>query len=154
VQHYASLLSPFYLLSSSTPLILPPLLPFFFLHPLHSLSSTHSHPSTPLALPLSIHLSQTALADATEQQVPGVLCCGVPGAGGVDALFALVIYAPSGDSGGGSGLLPPVDTRLAVERMWSVWSDSAPGRPAVCPLRLGAGEGAASGINAHEDMAW
>jgi len=36
---------------------------------------------------------QSAIADATEA-LPGVLCAGVPGAGGSDALFALYIQSP------------------------------------------------------------
>lgn len=37
---------------------------------------------------------QTRIADATEQ-LAGVICAGVPGAGGCDALFALYIRLPS-----------------------------------------------------------
>lgn len=36
---------------------------------------------------------QTEIADASEA-LPGVLCAGVPGAGGCDALFALYIQSP------------------------------------------------------------
>merc|ERR1712216_124795 len=49
--------------------------------------------------------SQTDLADFTET-LPGVLCCGVPGAGGVDAVFAIVLSH---------------EHRLQVEKMWSKW---------------------------------
>ena len=60
--------------------------------------------------------SQTALSDATDA-IPGVLCAGVPGAGGVDAIFCIVSHAARG----------------AVELLWSQWHGSA-----VCPLLLDA----------------
>lgn len=58
--------------------------------------------------------SQTALSDATDA-IPGVLCAGVPGAGGVDAIFCIVNEA----------------AREAVEMLWSQWPAAA-----VCPLLL------------------
>ena len=58
--------------------------------------------------------SQTALSDATDE-IPGVLCAGVPGAGGVDAIFCIVNK----------------EARGAVEILWSNWPTMA-----VCPLLL------------------
>ncbi|ETV68572.1 phosphomevalonate kinase [Aphanomyces astaci] len=49
---------------------------------------------------------QTALIDAT-MAVPGVLFAGVPGAGGNDAIFAIVLH---------------VDVLDAVEAFWSTWT--------------------------------
>lgn len=63
---------------------------------------------------------QTALADAT-QELPGVLCAGVPGAGGVDAIFAIVMNAQA---------------RERVEELWGSWSSHQEGNPMVCPLLL------------------
>jgi phosphomevalonate kinase len=66
---------------------------------------------------------QTALVDATEA-VTGVLCAGVPGAGGVDAIYALVLSA---------------DARKAVERVWGSWEDTFDSESKlqfVCPLTL------------------
>jgi len=76
---------------------------------------------------------QSRLCDATEK-LPGVLCAGVPGAGGVDAVFAIV--------------LSPV-ARMAVERLWSKWhtqedrplpltiaAHAAAQNTTVCPLLL------------------
>jgi len=66
---------------------------------------------------------QTALVDATEN-VTGVLCAGVPGAGGVDAIYALILSP---------------DSRKAVEKVWGNWEDtSASGSKLqfVCPLTL------------------
>ncbi|KAG5183660.1 Phosphomevalonate kinase [Tribonema minus] len=77
---------------------------------------------------------QTALANATAA-LPGVLCSGVPGAGGVDAIYAIVVH-PSAAS--------------AVQDLWASWQTvSSTGttdaqRPAVCPLLLRA-TGAALG---------
>ena len=56
---------------------------------------------------------QTALADATAR-VPGVLAAGVPGAGGNDALFAIV--AEPGGGGGSDGA-----SAAAVEAAWLAW---------------------------------
>ena len=69
---------------------------------------------------------QTVLADATER-VPGVLCAGVPGAGGVDAIFAVTLSKT---------------TRDRVEDMWSQWSRGS----AVCPLLLSADSGDIVGV--------
>jgi phosphomevalonate kinase len=64
--------------------------------------------------------SQTQLCDETEK-LPGVLCCGVPGAGGVDAVFAIVLCPAA---------------RIGVEKMWSGWAQSSGSGTAVCPLLL------------------
>lgn len=58
--------------------------------------------------------SQTVLSNSTDD-IPGVLCAGVPGAGGVDAIFCIV----------------HVKARNAVESLWSQWSHTT-----VCPLLL------------------
>ena len=67
--------------------------------------------------------SQTALADRTES-LGGVLCAGVPGAGGNDAIYAIVLSAAARDN---------------VERVWSSWETSMRGRQhgtVVCPLTV------------------
>ncbi len=61
---------------------------------------------------------QTLLADKTEE-IPGVLCAGVPGAGGYDAMFVLHLGTRS---------------RHQVEELWASWSDSHGTK--VCPLAL------------------
>jgi hypothetical protein len=87
---------------------------------------------------------QTRLADATES-LPGVLCAGVPGAGGEDAIYALVIL-PEG--------------RDTVEQMWSTWEGGEGegekrverNRSRVCPLMLSSEEkeGGGRGIRREE----
>lgn len=77
---------------------------------------------------------QTALADDTEA-LAGVLCAGVPGAGGVDAIFAITLSARA---------------REGVERMWSQ-RDNCGGF--VCPLMLAASS-EKSGICFEKDMSW
>lgn len=62
---------------------------------------------------------QTDLIDATED-IQGVLCGGVPGAGGRDAVYCLT-YSPQ--------------ARDSVERLWSTWGERGD-RPQVCPLTL------------------
>jgi phosphomevalonate kinase len=64
---------------------------------------------------------QTELLNATED-IAGVLCSGVPGAGGVDAVFAIVLSH---------------EARDRVEKLWSTW-DGTQGRPSVCALPLSA----------------
>ena len=67
--------------------------------------------------------SQTALVDRTES-LGGVLCAGVPGAGGNDAIFAIVLSSAARDN---------------VERVWSSWETSMRGRQhgtVVCPLTV------------------
>lgn len=63
---------------------------------------------------------QTRLADATAA-IPGVLCAGVPGAGGVDAIFCLVLTGAARDK---------------VEQLWSTWHSPAGSPTVVCPLML------------------
>ena len=64
---------------------------------------------------------QTALADAT-LALPGVLACGVPGAGGFDAVFAIVLSPAAGSR---------------VEELWSTYGDrDGESTGGVCPLVL------------------
>ena len=67
---------------------------------------------------------QTNLADAS-QAIPGVLCAGVPGAGGIDAIYAIVLSK---------------EARNKVENMWSVWGtdNKMSEQTMVCPLILNA----------------
>ena len=60
---------------------------------------------------------QTSLVNATED-LPGVLAAGVPGAGGVDAVFAIT----TSDIG-----------RKRIEALWSSYTDND---SVVCPLLL------------------
>lgn len=69
--------------------------------------------------------AQQELLDAT-LELPGVLAAGVPGAGGHDAAFVLVLSAQA---------------RERVELLWSTWGrrndvDGSTLRPFVCPLIL------------------
>ncbi len=85
--------------------------------------------------------SQTKLVNATEE-VPGVLCAGVPGAGGEDAVFALTICSES---------------RSAVERMWGDWHLTNEGRKSgtvVCPLLLHAETNKKASGMRSEDLGW
>lgn len=99
------------------------------------------HAGVPIEPPV-----QTALVDAT-CDLPGVLCAGVPGAGGVDAVFAITVHP---DSQGG------------VRELWARWrvgsgdvaaANGAPvdapekggGEGFVCPLLLAASEGGLQG---------
>jgi phosphomevalonate kinase len=78
---------------------------------------------------------QTTLADAT-MGIEGVLAAGVPGAGGQDALFAIVLSSSS---------------RQKVEQLWSKWgSDSL----LVCPLMLRAATKDRSGVQPEFEMQW
>lgn len=70
---------------------------------------------------------QTRLADATEA-IPGVLCAGVPGAGGVDAIFCLVLTPTARDR---------------VEQLWSTWCTASGTSAVVCPLMLQTDSGSA-----------
>lgn len=91
---------------------------------------------------------QTRLVDATSA-LPGVLCAGVPGAGGVDAVFAIAIHP---------------DAEAGVRELWASWlvgdtnSESAEGIDAgavVCPLLLTAsGGGIEGGILSTRKMSW
>jgi phosphomevalonate kinase len=73
---------------------------------------------------------QTALCDASEA-LPGVLCAGVPGAGGVDAIFAITLSNAS---------------RSNVETMWSEWGLRAGAACKVCPLVLSADKSPVCGV--------
>lgn len=73
---------------------------------------------------------QTALINST-MTLNGVLCSGVPGAGGHDALFAIVLSPKA---------------RNAVENLWS--------SSRVCPLLLKAAEKHRSGIQPEFDITW
>jgi phosphomevalonate kinase len=91
---------------------------------------------------------QTALVDETEL-VEGVLCAGVPGAGGEDAVFALTVSAGS---------------RENVELMWSQWHLNNNGNngnkkgPAakvcVCPMMLHAETNKKSAGVRNESLVW
>jgi phosphomevalonate kinase len=84
---------------------------------------------------------QTRLVDATES-IPGVLCAGVPGAGGVDAVFALTLSP---------------DARMRVEKVWSQWKDSENENKdaVVCPLTLtGSVNGSKGGIRFEKSIRW
>ena len=75
---------------------------------------------------------QTELVDATSA-LPGVLCAGVPGAGGVDAVFAIVVH-PNAEDG--------------VRKLWADWlvgGGGEDGGAVVCPLSLTASEGGIQG---------
>mmetsp|Transcript_1012 Transcript_1012/g.1113 ORF Transcript_1012/g.1113 Transcript_1012/m.1113 type:complete len:557 (-) Transcript_1012:189-1859(-) len=84
---------------------------------------------------------QTILADKTES-LPGVLCAGVPGAGGNDAIFAITLSTAA---------------RRRVEAVWSEWGvvegDVMSG-VRVCPLLLKAEGGIKSGVRAEFEMDW
>ena len=77
---------------------------------------------------------QTALADDTEA-LAGVLCAGVPGAGGVDAIYAITLSPTA---------------RMGVERMWSERNSYG---SFVCPLMLSCSS-QKSGIYLEEMIAW
>lgn len=68
--------------------------------------------------------SQTLLANAT-MALPGVLLAGVPGAGGEDAIFAIVLHESA---------------RQEVETLWEGWHVTHPDEPSVCPLLLSAAQ--------------
>eukprot|EP01038_Epipyxis_sp_PR26KG_P014475 gene14475-19431_t len=79
--------------------------------------------------------SQTLLVDATED-VKGVLAAGVPGAGGNDAIFALILSD---------------NARESVENAWQEWSLSNK-KIVVCPLMLTAEKSMVScGVMCHFD---
>ncbi|OUM63176.1 hypothetical protein PIROE2DRAFT_10335, partial [Piromyces sp. E2] len=64
--------------------------------------------------------SQTHLLDAC-MECPGVLMAGVPGAGGFDAIFCVIM---EGKASGSS--CKGID---AIEKLWQNWDESS-----VCPL--------------------
>lgn len=83
---------------------------------------------------------QTALLDAT-LQTPGVITAGVPGAGGVDAVFTLVIGTAT--------------VRNAVETVWSTWGGNTTEIVgSVCPLLLSADVGINAGVRAEFELGW
>ena len=90
---------------------------------------------------------QTELLDAT-MQVPGVIAAGVPGAGGVDAVFTLVLGTATSS----------VVVRTAVEALWSSWGRNADQAAtlvgSVCPLLLSADVGIQAGVRAEFDLGW
>ena len=87
--------------------------------------------------------ASSALADRTES-LAGVLCSGVPGAGGYDALYTIALSREARDN---------------VERVWSGWEASMRGRTygtTVCPLTLEAetSDGDKYGIAFENDIKW
>lgn len=82
--------------------------------------------------------AQTILADQTEA-LNGVLSSGVPGAGGNDAIFAIVLSCSA---------------RSSVEDMWSEYGSASGGViTVVCPLMLSAETGLEGGVRL-ENMEW
>ena len=85
--------------------------------------------------------AQTILADKTEA-LEGVLSSGVPGAGGNDAIFAIVLSC---------------DARSLVEDMWSEYGTGTALQGVVttivCPLMLSAERGLEGGVRL-ENMEW
>lgn len=84
---------------------------------------------------------QTLLVDRTEA-LPGVLCAGVPGAGGHDAVFAITLSLAA---------------RKKVEVMWSEWEVNTPelhAGSAVSPLLLKADGGVKAGVRPEFDQPW
>ena len=75
--------------------------------------------------------AQKARADAL-MELCGVVAAGVPGAGGEDALFALVVEPPGGGTGAGGG-----SARAACEALWAAADGVAP-----LLMREGAARGA------------
>ncbi len=73
--------------------------------------------------------SQTKLADAT-MALPGVLCCGVPGAGGEDAIFSISVHDLAAKK---------------VETLWRGWEG-------VCTLALD--EDPRAGLRMNEELSW
>jgi phosphomevalonate kinase len=80
--------------------------------------------------------SQTELINHT-LKVPGVLCGGVPGAGGHDAIFVITLS----DS-----------VRPRIERAWSDWASSKEGVQ-ICPLLLSAAA-AGDGVKLDSSIRW
>ena len=83
---------------------------------------------------------QTILANKT-CEINGVLCSGVPGAGGIDAIYAIVLSKKS---------------RENVELMWSTWGLSEDTIQLskgcrVCPLLLTSDDGDFVGVQLEED---
>lgn len=103
---------------------------------------------------------QTALIDAT-MKVEGVLCAGVPGAGGIDALFALVLCPVDGNN-----RAVGTDARARVESVWANWGPASEGYrlttdsniDKVCPLLLHAAgcgtDTGVQGVRVEKDLGW
>ena len=82
---------------------------------------------------------QQKLIEKTEA-LPGVLCAGLPGAGGHDAIFAITLSTAA---------------RNNVETLWSNMSVvNTSGTVSVCPLILRAEGGMKSGVRAEFEMMW
>ena len=82
---------------------------------------------------------QQKLIEKTEA-LAGVLCAGLPGAGGHDAIFAITLSAAA---------------RNNIETLWSNMSVvSSNGTVSVCPLILRAEGGMKSGVRAEFEMMW
>jgi phosphomevalonate kinase len=103
---------------------------------------------------------QTALLDAT-MAVRGVLMAVVPGAGGNDAVLALVLPTHSAEDVSGGLATSPSSTettRAAIAKVWREWPASAPPpRPsAVCELDVAesrAAAGAHGGVRLEGEKA-
>ena len=93
---------------------------------------------------------QTALLDAT-MAVAGVVMAVVPGAGGNDALLALVLpsVAPPTSGDAAAPVTTTEGTRAAVAKLWRSWPDVAPPpKPAVvCALPVIESKSSADGRN-------
>ena len=71
-----------------------------------------------------------------------MLCAGVPGAGGNDAIFAIIVSNFA---------------REQLEDMWSRWSVNGLGRSfgtTVCPLVLSADQGVSAGVRIESALKW
>jgi phosphomevalonate kinase len=94
---------------------------------------------------------QTALADATIA-VPGVVAAGVPGAGGFDALFAIILDVEAAAAAEGGGAAPATEAtpRSAVESLWVTWPG---GGLTSLLLRDGPAMGSpGAGVRLHADL--
>ena len=76
----------------------------------------------------------TGLLDATISNCPGVLAVGCPGAGGYDAVFALVVEGEEDKSKSGAGC-------EQVEKFWESYSGDG---LKVCPLLVRESDGGLS----------
>lgn len=86
--------------------------------------------------------SQTELADSTEA-LCGVIGAGVPGAGGHDAIFVLVINAT------------PESSSTCVRRQVSeFWVSQSTAAFTVCPLQLCAEKGSFTGLMLEAHLGW
>ena len=85
--------------------------------------------------------SQLVLVEATEA-LPGVLCAGLPGAGGNDAIFAITMSAAARHK-----------VELAWSQMGSGGDQSSPSIQ-VCPLLLRAEGGMNSGVRGEFELGW